>query len=377
MNNKLLEKGLELELYGGTKSGEVMPLAKKLMEKFSFISSEPDQRNFEFITNPHRSYEELYKEITSTKVKIREYLKELGGFTLIPGSTMPLAFSKDLYSSSPDDEYKEWILKQYKTKVITTSLHLNIGFDNYEHLFKVLCLLKLYTPIFLALSASSCFYDGKITKYNSFRWHSFPHAPKLVPFFTNHSEYASWINEKLATKEMHNIRHLWTSIRPNGPDRPNKLNRIEIRICDLVSDTKKALSILALIETIAQKYLAETNWPKILTSDLSKLAETIERQENVVAKDGLNAKIWDWENDKEDTVYNIVERLYINIKEIADLTNITPHLNPLVKILEDDNEASQFMNMYNKNGSIQKTMEHFIEQFTIKDFASINTSTSK
>ena len=35
---------------------------------------------------------------------------------------------------------------------------------------------------------------------------------------------------------MRNERHLWTSVRPNGPDRPHSLNRLELRICDLVTD---------------------------------------------------------------------------------------------------------------------------------------------
>ena len=35
---------------------------------------------------------------------------------------------------------------------------------------------------------------------------------------------------------MQNIRHFWSSIRPNGPKRPLILDRLELRICDFVSD---------------------------------------------------------------------------------------------------------------------------------------------
>ncbi len=364
---KLLLKGLEIELYAGTESGEVLPLSTKLKEKFPDFSQEPDQRNFEYITKPNSNYHELFKEIIETRINTRDYLKSLGNLTLIPGSTIALPFSKEFYFSKSGDPYSELILNTYKTKVITTSIHINIGIDNYDDLFKCLCILRLYTPLFLALSASSCFHDGKVTGFNSYRWHSFPKTPLFVPFFTNHDEYIKWTNEQLETKTMFNVRHLWTSIRPNGPDRPNELNRIEIRICDFMMDTRKILSIVALIECIVQDYLQNKNWPKVLETDLNKLANTIEKQEELIAKDGLNAKIWHWKDDKEDKACNIIESVYKNFKDLAKDMNIFEYLNPLTEILKDGNEATQFMEMYNKTGSIQKTMQSFIEQFTLID----------
>jgi len=369
---KLLLKGVEIELYAGTEGGEVLPLSTKLKEKFPDFSQEPDQRNFEYTTKPNNSYFELFKEIIETRGNVRNYLKSLGNLTLIPGSTIALPFSKEFYFSKPGDPYSELILNTYKTKVITTSIHINIGMDHYDDLFKCLCILRLYTPLFLALSASSCFYDGKVTEFNSYRWHNFPKTPSFVPFFTNHEEYVNWINKQLEIKSMFNVRHLWTSIRPNGPERPHNLNRIEIRICDLMMDTRKMLSIVALIECIVQDYLVNKKYPQILQTDLNKLVNTLDKQEELAAKDGLDAKLWDWKNDKEEKAYNIIESLYKEFKDTAKNISILEYLNPLSEILKDGNEATQFMKMYNKTGSIQKTMQHFIEQFTIMDLKSLD-----
>lgn len=369
---KLLLKGVEIELYAGTESGEVLPLSTKLKEKFPDFSQEPDQRNFEYTTKPNSNYFELFKEIIETRINIRNYLKSLDNLTLIPGSTISLPFSKEFYFSKPGDLYSELILNTYQTKVITTSIHINIGMDNYDDLFKCLCILRLYTPIFLALSASSCFYDGKVTGFNSYRWHNFPKTPSFVPFFTKHEEYMSWIKKQIEIKSMFNVRHLWTSIRPNGPGRPHDLNRIEIRICDLIMDTRKMLSIVSLIECIIQDYLVNKKLPKVLQTDLNKLVSTIERQEELAAKDGLDAKLWDWKSDKEEKAYNIIEFLYKGFKDTAKNLNILEYLNPLLEILNEGNEATQFIKMYNKTGSIQKTMQHFIEQFTMMDLKSVD-----
>ena len=369
---KLLLKGLEIELYAGTESGEVLPLSTKLKEKFPDFSQEPDQRNFEYITKPNSNYHELFKEIIETRINTRDYLKSLGNLTLIPGSTIALPFSKEFYPSKPEDSYSELIFNTYQTKIITTSIHINIGLDNYDDLFKCLCILRLYAPLFLALSASSCFYDGKVTGFNSYRWHNFPKTPSFVPFFTNHDEYVQWTNKQLEIKSMFNVRHLWTSVRPNGPDRPYDLNRIEIRICDLMMDTRKVLSIVTLIECIIQNYLVNKYWPKILQTDLNKLVANVERQEEIAAKDGLNAKLWNWKTDKEERASNIIESLYKEHENIAKDMNILEYLNPVIEIIRDGNEATQFLEMYNKNSSIQKTIQHFIEQFTIMDLKSLD-----
>ena len=47
---------------------------------------------------------------------------------------------------------------------------------------------------------------------------------------------------------MYNIRHFWSSIRPNGPQRPHVLDRLELRICDYISDIELLLAITALLE---------------------------------------------------------------------------------------------------------------------------------
>ena len=377
MTNNLLKKGLEFELYAGTESGKVLPLSTKLKEKFTDFSQEPDERNFEYITQPLSSYKEVFKEITQTKYKIRNFLKELGNnLTLIPGSTIALPFDKTFCRTKLQDPYHEYIANNYKTNVITTSLHINIGIDNYEKLFKLLCALRLDTALFLALSASSCFYDGKVTGFHSYRWHTFPKTPSFIQFFTNHDEYVKWMNLQLSTKSMLNVRHLWTSIRPNGPNRPNDLNRLEIRICDLVSDTTKSLAIVSFIETIIQKYLMEDNWPKILNqkqSDLNNLVKIIEEQEELVAKDSLQAKIWDWRNDTTNEASVIIESLYKDLKLVANKLDILKYLNPIVNILEDGNEAMQYLKIYKDTNSIQKTMQHFINQFTNTDLHSYET----
>src|SRR3989338_2773128 len=150
---RLLKKGLEIELYGGTKEGKVLPLSTRLSKHFKNITQEPDERNFEYTTKPTTNYEDLFNQIILPRMMIRKYLKELDNLTLIPGSTLSLPFKKIFSPSKPYEPYHKFIGKTYKTKIITTSLHINIGIKDYETLFRLLCALRFDTPLFLALSA--------------------------------------------------------------------------------------------------------------------------------------------------------------------------------------------------------------------------------
>ena len=375
MTNKLLKKGLEVELYAGTSNGEVLPLSGLLSKKFSYISQEPDQRNFEYITNPTIDYTILHNEIIEPRLTIRKFLQEKDNLVLIPGSTIPLPFSKEFYSSKPDDPYHEYIATNYKTNIITTSLHINFGIDDYNNLFNLLSALRLDMPLILALSASSPFHDGKVTGYQSFRWHSFPKTPSFVPIFSNHEEYIKWTEEKLSKKEMQNVRHLWTSIRPNGPNRPYNLNRIEIRICDLVANTTNVLAIISFIECLIQKYLIENKWPNVIATNKNKLNELVQLldlQEKKVAKEGLNTTIWDWRNDTENKCQNVIDSLYKELEDMAKKIEVLKYFERIQLILQDGNEATQFIETYKNNNSIQQTIQHFINQFTIMDLKSRN-----
>ena len=112
----------------------------------------------------------------------------------------------------------------------------NIGFEDTEKLMQACRLIRLEAPLYLALSASSPFIDGKATGYHSTRWAVFPQTPSYVPLFEDHDHHIHWVNEQLNQGTMQNVRHLWLSVRPNGDHRPYNLNRLELRICDLIVD---------------------------------------------------------------------------------------------------------------------------------------------
>jgi len=103
------------------------------------------------------------------------------------------------------------------------------------------CRLPGEAPLYLALSASSPFLDGYTSGYHSTRWGLSPN-PAYVPLFESHAHHIQWVEAQLAAGTM---QMSVTGICTNGVRRPYELNRLELRICDLVTDPIALLAFLA------------------------------------------------------------------------------------------------------------------------------------
>ena len=247
MTNFMLLKGFEVELFTGTFSGANVGVASEVAEDLLDFVKEPDQRNLEYITVPDKRYSVLKHALLLPRQTLRKWLgsKQL---TILPGSTLSLGNTKIFERSDSENSYHSFIEKEYGTNVVTASIHINIGIENLSLLFSALRLVRCEASLFLALSASSPFLEGNATGLHSQRWAQFPKTPSNVPIFLDHAHYVKWVEEQLSQGNMHNERHLWTSVRPNGPERPHVLNRLELRICDLVTNVDLLLAITALLE---------------------------------------------------------------------------------------------------------------------------------
>ena len=260
MSAPLLLKGFEVEMYTGRADGTVVGCSDEVAAAMADFVTEPDHRNLEYVTPPVAAYTAQLERLLEPRRRLRRWLRPRG-LTLLPGSTLSLGDSSRFERSDPDNPYHSYIETTYGTRVVTASVHINLGLTAMEALFAGLRLLRCEAALLLALSASSPFLDGVATGAHSQRWLQFPLTPPQVPLFLDHAHYIRWMEEQLAAGAMRNVRHLWTSVRPNGDDRPHDLNRLEIRICDLIDDPLVLLAVTAFAELRLQQLLQDPAGP--------------------------------------------------------------------------------------------------------------------
>ena len=296
----LLSKGVEVEMYTGTTTGEVVGLSDKIVRDLDGFVREPDSRNVEYTTAPLCCYDRLLCALLKPRRLLREYLRQQNNYTIIPGSTLSLGKSDRFYRSDRDNLYHSYIEQTYGTKVVTASIHINIGIADAEVLMRACRLVRLEAPLYLALSASSPFLDNQVTGSDSTRWQMFPKTPKEVPLFTSHRHFIDWTQQQLSLGTMQNVRHLWSSVRPNGDRRPYLLNRLELRICDLVVDPVHLLGIIALLEARISQLIddPELDPLKLSSQTVAEMLAITENNEQAVAKQSLEAHVVHWQDGR-------------------------------------------------------------------------------
>ena len=344
----LLSKGFEVEMYTGTPQGDIVGLSDKIVTALDGFVREPDSRNVEYTTPPRNRYERLLCDLVRPRVQLREYLKRLGDYTLLPGSTLALGGSDRFYRSDPHNPYHSYIENTYGTSVVTASIHINIGISDPEMLMRACRLVRLEAPLYLAFSASSPFLNGQTTGYHSTRWGLFPKTPAHVPLFESHAHFIRWTEAQLAAGTMQNVRHLWASVRPNGDRRPYNLNRLELRICDLISDPIHLLAITALIEARLHQMMADPNLDPLTSSQLSaeELIAIADANEAAAARSSLNAELRHWQDGRSILAHEWIEELYQEVWAIAKQQGFSCFLLPLQKILREGNEAQQWLQLH-------------------------------
>lgn len=361
----LLSKGFEIEMYTGTPLGEIVGLSDRIVASLDGFMREPDTRNVEYTTAPLCCYDRLLCALVRPRQQLRAYLKTLGNYTLIPGSTLSLGGSDRFYRSDPQNPYHDYIEQTYGSNVVTASVHINVGISDPELLMQACRLVRVEAPLYLALSASSPFLDGQATGYHSTRWAIFPQTPSQVPLFESHAHFIEWTEAQLEAGTMCNVRHLWSSVRPNGNRRPYDLNRLELRICDLVVDPIALLAVTALLEARLTQLLNDPSLDPLYggktSTHAANLVALTEANEMAVARSSLDAQLTHWQDGRTISAREWIDELYQEVLPIAKAKGFSCFLSPLKKILRQGNTAGQWLQLQSVGFDTQQILNRAIQ----------------
>ncbi len=354
MSSPLLLKGFEVELYTGRPDGTVVGCSAEVAAALEGFVTEPDCRNLEYITPPAASYATQLELLLEPRRRLRPWLAQRG-LTLLPGSTLSTGDSQRFERSNPENPYHAYIESTYGTRVVTASVHINLGLTDPDQLFAACRLVRCEAALLLALSACSPFVDGQVTGAHSQRWLQFPLTPDQVPLFLNHGHYIQWVEEQLELGTMQNVRHLWTSVRPNGERRPYDLNRLEIRICDLVADPQMLLALTAFVELRIHQLLRDPSALDPLVAsclDPEALAALADANDQAAARSSLGAELRHWRDGAPITARAWIAAELEAMQPLARELELVDVLAPLRLVLAEGNPAMQWLAAHAQGASV-------------------------
>ena len=153
---------------------------------------------------------------------------------------------------------------------------------------------------------------------------------------------------------MQNIRHFWSSIRPNGPQRPHFLDRLELRICDYVADINLLLAITALLE-LRVIYLfknIKTLDPLISSKfSLDELSIICDQNDLKAAQNSLDAYLIHWKDGRKIICREWIKNLLQDLSILAKKLNMYHLLKPIYRVLEEG------INLLNGLSNIKKVYQ--------------------
>ena len=157
--------------------------------------------------------------------------------------------------------------------------------------------------------------------------------------------------------------HLWTSVRPNGPRRPYDLNRLELRICDLITNPDELLAITCLLELrlLALKTNIESLDP-LCSSSLSadELVQLADSNDAAVARSSLNAELRHWQDGRAINCKDWLMELLDQVEPMAQSLQLSACLKPLYGLLADGNQAMRWEAAHGQGQSIEDLLQEGI-----------------
>jgi carboxylate-amine ligase len=289
---------------------------------------------------------ELYKEI--------DRLAQQNNCLLYAASLHPFAKSS-AQRTTEDPRYNRILddLQLIGRRFITQGLHVHVGMPDGETAIRVCDEIRLYLPIFLALSTSSPFYEGQDTGLCSYRAKLF----EALPLAGLPDDFGSWIVFQniiamlMQSEIIRQVRDIWWDVRPH-PD----FGTVEIRICDLPSRFHDIMALVALIQaTVVTLSRGNTNKPPNM--------QVLRSNKWQAARYGLQGRFVDPIAGRKGSIAEAAGHLLKMTARVADDLGSAPYLARIGRILQQGTSAEQQRQIYRAANTLQAIVEEMRKEF--------------
>jgi glutamate---cysteine ligase / carboxylate-amine ligase len=265
-----LSIGVELELMlVNTRDFNLAPDADDLLRRATReapggeLKPEITQSMVEINTSVHERYPELLAELRGTRDVLAGHARKMN-VAIAGGGTHPFQKWSDrkIYPTerflSVSEKYG-FLAKQFTV----FGQHVHIGCANAEDAIYLNHALIRYVPHFIALAASSPFYQGVDTAFDSSRLsivNAFP-LSGTMPLVASWTEFKRYYDRMFDLGIVASMKDFYWDIRPKP-----EYGTVEIRVCDTPLTVERAAEIAAFAQALA-RWLWEAR-PIDVTPDL-------------------------------------------------------------------------------------------------------------
>lgn len=247
--------GVELELQLiNPETGDLSTSARRLMKNLEnsvceeLIKPEITQGMLEINSSVHQNAQDLFKELTFINKHLLDKTQQMG-IMLCGGGVHPFQKWKQ-QKIYPTPRFIQ-LYKQYgylAKRFTIFGQHVHVGCSSGDNAIYLTLALSRYVPHFIAITASSPFYQGVDTGFDSSRVsivNAFP-LSGVMPYQKNWQTFTEYFEEMRALNIIKSMKDFYWDIRPKS-----ETGTVEIRICDTPLTIETATMIAAYIQALA------------------------------------------------------------------------------------------------------------------------------
>ncbi len=330
----------------------------RILDKFDLTP----QNEFDYITeNVNQKYKNnLAREFLGSMIEINtpifhyeedllNYLKEIIEELKITASKKKLCLQtsgsyaqKNVNVKLNINERYEELYDEHKILLDNFTIcgtHVHIGFEDSNKALKAYNYSLYYLPLFVALTASSVFYDNKNTGIHSYRTKIFDRLPKASTpeYFDSFEQMQDLYKFLNKSKVIQSTKDIWWDVRIQP-----HFKTLEFRVCDAVNDFDRLETIISLIKAMCQ--LSQID-------DVLKMPMQVLKQNMWSAtRYSMNAKMISQSGNLipvSEMIENLAKKAYDN----SFLTKQS--LEKIIKIANKKSISQEMLEVYNRTKNIK------------------------
>jgi len=315
------------------------------------IKPEITQSMIEINSSIHKSANDLSEEFKEIKNFLLQQAQVLD-VLIAGGGTHPFQKWTKL-KVFPTKRYKN-LSRQFRYLLKRSTVfgqHVHIGCKNPEDAIYLMHALTRYIPHFIAISASSPFYQGIDTGFNTSRTTVFNAYPMsgVMPYLTTWAEFSGYYYKMRHLGIIQSMKDFYWDIRPKP-----EYGTVEIRVCDTPLTIQKAIRVAAYIQTIAHYVLTER--PITLTEDLYYVY-TYNRFQ--ASRYGFDGSLVDAHTLQQISIYDDMLETINRIQKSGNILGNMGYISLLMEdILNKNNDAKILKEIYKEKESFSNLVSN-------------------
>jgi carboxylate-amine ligase len=228
--------------------------------------------------------------------------------------------------------------------------HIHVGCPSGEDALYLTHAFTRYVPQLLALSASSPFYQGVDTGFNSSRSTVFSAFPMsgVIPMVKTWQEFSDYYFKLKRLKIIESMKDFYWDIRPKP-----EFGTVEVRVCDTPLTIKKAVMIAAYIQAIAMYLLQER--PLVVESGLYDVYSYNRFQ---ASRYGFDGQFIHPQSMQRDTILHDMQKTLAVIEKFADKLGTTDYLSAIHENLRNKkNGAAELRDIFQQSRALTQVVK--------------------